>query len=191
MEKTHQVRLMGSIYRKALQCLVWLGDLRSLAIGESQSEAIVEIINMLASTKHLSKLPCFLGTSASAYMGAFKGLLLLLESSWWCRMWTVQEVVLPQASTIVWGKMSIDWESFQSAALWLLHHENGCCHEIASKFSEELSYICDRFTCHVTAIYFMRQDPAMQPINCLWRFRTREATDPRDKVLGLLGLLPH
>jgi hypothetical protein len=30
----------------------------------------------------------------------------------------------------------------------------------------------------------------MAPIDCLWRFRMREATDPRDKVLGLLGLLP-
>jgi Heterokaryon incompatibility protein (HET) len=181
---------MGDIYRNTKQGLIWLGDLQSLGVEETDN-SLTEMIEMLNSNKHTSELPCFQDTGQLIYANAFRTLGLLLKSPWWQRIWTVQEAVLPPAATLIWGNMSVSWESFQTAAMFLIQHGTECCLDLSQNLSFECQSVIDRFTTQVSAIYLIRRCPNSDPMECLWRFRLREATDPRDKVFGLLGLLPN
>lgn len=109
MEKKHQIHLMGDIYRNTQKCLVWLGDLVSLNLEESEIIAIPEIILMLSSNEHLDELLACLRRGKPGYWEAFSALKRLLNASWWRRIWTVQEIVLPPRAEVLWGNMSVSW----------------------------------------------------------------------------------
>jgi hypothetical protein len=55
-EKTHQVHLMGDIYGNTEQCLLWLGDLRSLGIDKT-NESLIELIHMFNSEQNEAQQP--------------------------------------------------------------------------------------------------------------------------------------
>jgi len=87
--------------------------------------------------------------------------------------------------------MSVSWESFQTAAMYLIRHATEYCPDLSQNLSLESQSVIDRFTTQVSTIYLIRRCSNSDPTECLWRFRLREATDPRDKVFGLLDLLPN
>jgi len=58
-EKTHQVKLMGNIYRASQHCLVWLGTLEASGLGQTQAEAAAELWGFFASDKRLSETTIF------------------------------------------------------------------------------------------------------------------------------------
>ncbi|KAF2185522.1 HET-domain-containing protein, partial [Zopfia rhizophila CBS 207.26] len=101
-ERSVQVVLMGSIYKQATVCLVWLGEkddftgiamstavklwnkLRNLG-GISPHLSVVEQGNILrARMQELLDLP----------QPEFKALVVLFSRTWFSRLWIVQEVVL-------------------------------------------------------------------------------------------------
>jgi hypothetical protein len=101
-ERTHQVMLMGSIYKSCQEVIMWLGDgsvdgdKRSIEEGEDQilkfldsGEVPLEdanslnsehsdlfdasgIISMLSSNKHIKDLPCFTNDTGSVYTVAHR-----------------------------------------------------------------------------------------------------------------------
>lgn len=103
----------------------------------------------------------------------------VLNVPWWSRIWTVQEAILPPNAVVYWGPLEIPWSILDKAS--------------ESFFNDTAPNVPNEFW-HNNAIGFLTA--ALRGLSAsreeelfmlLWRWRHRKATDPRDKVYGLLG----
>ncbi|KAK5651493.1 hypothetical protein OQA88_11947 [Cercophora sp. LCS_1] len=122
-----------------------------------------------------------------------KGLRAIMDFSWWSRLWTVQEVVLSQKATVVCGSVRLPWQSFAVAAINLRINFRYCKYRCCSGLDFGLRM---RFTETVKSIFDIADavksplpiEP-MSRVEVFTRFRDRVASDPRDRVYAMLGIL--
>ncbi|KAK7432972.1 hypothetical protein QQZ08_000443 [Neonectria magnoliae] len=175
-EKTQQVGLMRRIYTQCTQCAIWLGPLGEIEPADAQ-----DAIHLLSWVGEGRDEPEFLqddhhDNRRRAAAAAFKAFITM---PWWGRIWTVQEAILPRQATVYWGPSEISWE-------WL--------HRAADRFYDNprdqmMDEIWDNnaavdIQSVIRGLYMTVDEPLF---DMLWRWRYRQATDPRDKVYGLLG----
>jgi hypothetical protein len=119
LEKNHQVAMMMSIYEKATQVVVWLGD---------SDELSEEAVNFIKDSKNITRKPPLFGdTSLAAFShlldsSKWNCVMSLLQRSWFQRLWVVQEISAPkdvQSIRILCGDSTISWLEFTSVFLWL------------------------------------------------------------------------
>ncbi|KAF5590845.1 heterokaryon incompatibility protein [Fusarium subglutinans] len=108
-EKT-QVSMMCRIYSQCTQCLIWLGPLEEIAYRDGQ--AAIDFLSWLAGSQ---KRPRWFDDD-SAVDGAAMALKAFINGSWWGRIWTVQEAILPHQAIVFWGPYEISWDSMRKAA---------------------------------------------------------------------------
>ncbi|KAF2854511.1 HET-domain-containing protein [Plenodomus tracheiphilus IPT5] len=161
-ERTHQVNLMQYIYSGAREGILWLGD-------------------CFESTLQGSEIPSKPAQDAEALEG-------FTNCSWWHRIWTVQEAVLPPTVTIQLGWLLMSWDSLVAAAQNLNNHwALGCC-SVPEAYKAPLA----AFSLGVMEIKIVRtlyhSGKNAHFLSSLHRFRGRLSTDPRDKLFALLGL---
>lgn len=187
-EKVSQVHLMGHIYSYCTRCLIWLDELDA-SISLDDAKAALEILAWVAN-QNLPTPSCV--QSLNAARGPIKALTSIgvAEHPWWNRIWTVKEVILPPRKTFVWGPLQIDWETLSQCAdarisrglPWELD-ELGARTDIDIEGS--LRWLL------VNVLWINRANVVRDvPIQTVMKWRSRKATDPRDKIFGLLGLLP-
>ncbi|KAH7076022.1 heterokaryon incompatibility protein-domain-containing protein [Paraphoma chrysanthemicola] len=152
-----------------------------------------------------------------ALLQLFENLRRLMHAPftpWWGRIWVVQEVVLPPQVTVVCGTVSAPWTMFARAASQCLHHLHHCCSKKIEHLPRDFLNVLQDFGERVVDIGNLRKtyleettqikrtgsDTAILEsrelsleqrslASLLRRFRGRKASDPRDKVYGLLGLV--
>jgi hypothetical protein len=109
----------------------------------------------------------------------------LLKRPYWSRCWVIQEFCLASEATLVCGNRSIKSESFFTGLLLaLLLSSDGP----QGRSSHLL--VAGGGVFLMTARHEFRQKPeTFGVLEMLWNFRSSLATDPRDKVYALLGLL--
>jgi hypothetical protein len=109
LEKNHQVALMKSIYEKATQVVVWLGD---------SDESSEEAVKFIKDAKNITREPPFFGDTSSALFkhliepSKWDCVMSLLQRSWFQRLWVVQEISAPkdvQSIRILCGDSTISW----------------------------------------------------------------------------------
>lgn len=252
-ERTHQVKLMGQIYRSCAGVLVYLGDgLEGLRHRENAPETVdffgddrdlqhinthidseamrikyedgpdrstfktsevFAFIRALGSDIHLDRLG-YLGLWGSArkqeaQMNLFEALRRLMNpptTPWWKRIWTVQEITMPQHVLIICGPVSAPWSMFANAASRFSEHSGTCCSRFTATFPRDLWRVLLDFSSQVRDIKDLRTAHSRQKawsesdtyggvqlkdltfLKLLQRFRNRQASDPRDKVYALLSL---
>lgn len=108
----------------------------------------------------------------------------LMQADWWKRLWTVQEVILPASASVLWGTESIPWSLFESAS-WA-----SCEQGSWPLLTWDEIRAVDRFTVVVRTLVIAKQSDAEDFCQTLVRFMDRQATEPRDRIFGLFGLLP-
>jgi hypothetical protein len=125
-ERSSQVRLMSTIYKTATHTAVWLGE------ETDQSRCAFQLLHSLESLdslKQWSMLPPSTPTSVieenlikfdshlNSMPNAAAGLRDfwndVMRRPWWTRAWIVQEIVLSSNATLICGRSSISWKSFQ------------------------------------------------------------------------------
>jgi hypothetical protein len=116
----------------------------------------------------------------------------VLDVAWWRRIWLIQEAVLPSLAKVMLGPISMPWEVFAIAVLYLQRHMK-CCREWFRRFPE-LANVFERFTVHRYGNWVDQarriQESVKHPLHhFLWHYRCHNATDPRDKVHALLSFL--
>ncbi|WAO96241.1 Hypothetical protein NCS54_01390900 [Fusarium falciforme] len=127
-------------------------------------------------------------------MPIVKGLYAIMDQSWWRRIWVVQETVVARKATIYYSRFSAPWSMFSDAAI-----EYDRTH-LLGNVNSVYPYLHDgqplmHFSRIVTEIETTRrlwlniQPTSLLPL--LRKFRARQATDQRDKVFALLGLVSH
>lgn len=194
-EKAQQVGMMSRIFEDSLQCLVWLGEISARNNETPQyiirdAEAAFDMIRLIAAVEPEGTLPANLSSSSAreSAASAISG-MMLWKNSWWRRIWTVQEAVLPRAKTIVWQTASVSWNTCVQAARGIM---NPSTHQrrVINLLSPELFSInINEFITPFISLEMTRREALERTLLTAQRWRNREATDARDKVYGLVGLL--
>lgn len=193
-EKASQIRLMGHIYSHCTRCLVWLDELDS-GIPLEDAKGAISICAYLGD-RSLPIPSCF--SSPRAVLGAMRALSSICpqEHPWWHRVWTVQEIILPSRKSFIWGPLELDWEVLDQWAsskksLGVRWASSGGELIGAGTTETEVNRIVDEglnvLLSHV--IWVNGSNKGNGPILTILKWRRHKATDPRDKVFGLLGLL--
>ncbi|KAI0104278.1 heterokaryon incompatibility protein-domain-containing protein [Nemania sp. FL0031] len=167
----------------------------------------LSILALLARNAHLNTLPFFqdprypdfnIGIYPSElWQKSSKTLVALLESPYWSRVWIVQEMVLGRRVLIHYGRHVLPLQLFIDAEKSMREHYHGCCYEhCAADPNNKWSYLYGILKNLSTIRYISRMRVSRRMSDKLALFDTmlggvdfRKATDPRDQVYGLLGLV--
>ena len=193
VEKSHQVNLMSDIYSSALSVIAWLGP------EEHESDDVLQFIRTAESIDlHHPVLHAKLRAPQ-----LWKGFHNFLSREYWRRLWIVQELCLNHNMTLcLYGSHALSRRQIQVAcalynnkihtAIQLQNFQY--VHEDAA-FSY-LQYGTSQAR-HVSALLGLNTQPTTSRIQDQLRLdrllqigRKAGAKDPRDKVYGLLGILP-
>ncbi|ERF71393.1 hypothetical protein EPUS_07421 [Endocarpon pusillum Z07020] len=136
------------------------------------------------------------------WVAALESLKHLLDSPWWRRVWTFQEAMAPQLATVIYGENEapLDVVEDSGSVIWPLHIEGPqrCCKEFFFSLPVEqrdilMSFVTamtDQERCHHS--HYMYECPQTERLQELLQYtRGRVASDARDKVFALLGLVRH
>ncbi|KAM0308667.1 hypothetical protein ACHAO8_009804 [Botrytis cinerea] len=191
-EKSWQVQMMLDIYRLSLRCLAWMGEIRD-DIELTDAKAGVEFCEYMAILSEVEDdkevpVPTFIA-SLDHFKRAMRALRSISNSEnlWWTRIWTVQEAVLPPNLCLVWGPLHLEWNVLsQASENWISGTRPTPIHYVLSKTN--LDFL-DDLMCQVIWITSTKYQRDRYPLDLMIRWRMRGATDPRDKVFALLGLI--
>ncbi|PQE07254.1 hypothetical protein CJF31_00004949 [Rutstroemia sp. NJR-2017a BVV2] len=146
----------------------------------------------LLSIFNLSSRQCF---DTKYQESLFEGLRQMMLCRWWKRIWVVQEVVVPENITMVYGSSVAPWTMFVNAADWISNSSTA-----SFTVAQEFSTVLDYFSRIILDIERMRNhwkvrclgpwsfDDPTALLQLLRRFGDRKASDDRDKVYALLSL---
>jgi hypothetical protein len=186
-ERNQQVKLMLEIYKRADITLIWLGeDEGDGALGVEMAHQFIRINNaMFVARDHRTIYemnsedygkygipdPRFENPAITSYLS-------VLKRPWFQRAWVIQEASVSKNLMISCGRWAIPWEDFIVST------------RLAEGLGFQPSQRGDGGFVSVGAarsIYHENNYERLLPL--LARHRQAQATDPRDKVFALLGLL--
>ena len=209
-EREKQVSMMGRIYSMAEEVAVWLGpsdkdtpvlwslflDLRSLRnfpatevydvalrskpCGVSWTDSNVDInakVQNMALQQAQNKLPDL----PPATDPVWQAVKQFLDRPWFSRMWTFQEVVMSKKCMVWCGEFYMNWDLFQNACVGIdragYHQSAGIQENVTIVESQRGRFMAGR-TSSLRSL--------------LEANRTRAATEPRDMIYALRGVIdPH
>ncbi|KAK5988898.1 Heterokaryon incompatibility 6-like protein [Cladobotryum mycophilum] len=162
-ERNHQVTLMSQIYSQAAQVVIYLGE-----AGDNSNLAIdfmTERDNPSAGTTSLS-----FPKSTSLIQALEK----FFRRPWFTRVWVIQEVILSSNGIAYCGDKKLSWSAVK----------NFNALNINDKWLPTLPFVASASKKSLT-----ENDVEASMLKTLVQTRHCGATDPRDKVYGLLPLL--
>ncbi|TKW55313.1 Heterokaryon incompatibility protein 6, OR allele [Colletotrichum tanaceti] len=184
-ERAEQVQLMREIYSRSASVMVWLGPDSDgqAACAIPLIESVYQACENHAAAKGVELLDMAHFTPATE---RFEGLDpqagWVLSRQWFTRVWCVQEIVLARSSKVYIGSHSLDWIKLGVTAAWLSEQSLATDYDVPAEL-EGLSW---------DTAYNMFDTDGLSEfslLDVLVAFRDFNATDPRDKVYGLLGLV--
>lgn len=209
-ECSQQVVIMGEIYRRAKKTIIWLRDevegeterafdlLHKLAAHaeahrEKHSASRAEPPNDPKDMIHLTNQPLSLLERAEVPEEFHRyrhdqTIIHVLESEWWRRSWTTQEILLARKATVVIGTHHIDWDELcfggnhgVNLGIWSTI-QLGFTHDtiITPYLSVQLAEATYRNSTESSAKLFLE---------LMIRCQFRGAKKPQDKIYSLLGLV--
>ena len=159
----------------------------------------IRILELLAAGRHLYQMPFFKVTGPETiepcptWTASLSVLSVILSAPWWSRVWVVQEVVLSTQKIVHIGECKVPLRLISDAIASLQKHTLGCCRpwdsiwhhhiDIALSITDSRGKIRD-----LGEIDYPR-DRKITPRQALSISAQREASDPRDHVYALQGLM--
>ncbi|KAJ9603999.1 hypothetical protein H2200_011521 [Cladophialophora chaetospira] len=182
-ERNHQVRIMGSIYTKATEVLVWLGP--ELA----RSNELAEDLSMLCGNnhsydnqtlRHCYRTLCERGNSQRFW----DDLTSLCGNSYWLRCWILQEVSLAKHIQFLVGNTALDCNDLSWVCRALPVVATAVDGADGERVRDELSSNIGRVL-HVLDRKSEGKSATLQGI--LMTTEKTDCADVRDRVFGVLG----
>lgn len=195
LELADQVSIMRDIYSQAKEVLVWLGPstlCKNIQLGFSACKQYAArmryYIHFLAETGEadhnlIADASIDLAIRSRPFTGPESDALLeVLRQPYWSRVWIIQELCVSKVAQVHMGEQSMPWDDF---VLVLLMMER-CMSFVVRNLETNLRALMDLRRLYAS------EDPASRPhlASLLPQFRWSQATNPLDKVYGLLGLAP-
>lgn len=174
MERSKQVPRMGDIYSTATKVIIWLGE------EDSNSTRAVELLDQLGSRLEQSEM----AGRRTRYKDStrlpwtesdWEAIQELLTRPWFTRIWILQEVQLAREAVVYCGSAQISWKSMKDA----IHAVYRNSHVPIAGFRQAIDEADN------TADDFLSHDVE----ETLLRASSRGATDPKDKIFGVLNIL--
>jgi hypothetical protein len=184
VERHSQLRLMSTIYSKAVLVAIWLGD-----ESEDTPKAVEEITNLLKQWVRLARANNVeLGADVTSHISPDDPFCLAVASSqaiwnilnrpWFSRTWIAQEVTWTQERKFFCGHFYFTWEQLAAAS------------KVAHKFAPFEETKLDPFEILDTITKWRKDNINTRRylLNLLGEFRVYDCTDPKDKIYAIAGL---
>ncbi|KAF2268165.1 hypothetical protein CC78DRAFT_15294 [Lojkania enalia] len=202
LEKNHQVPLMGSIYKRANVVWVYLGH--GTCLSEATFKLLWDIARMkwnraTESSTHweMARQECVQEFCAvlRQLFGAEENIneiTRVLGWNWFHRLWPVQELVLAKHPILLCGSDRMPWGEFKDA-LEILQEVESMQSLTVSRFAKDL-YDTSECYRHLRGMtletnFVMGVAPPQYLRYVLKAVRTKCASDRRDKIYGVYGIL--
>ena len=189
-EKEHQVAMMGAIYVSAASTLVWLGvsqddEKTKHAVRFCSNPAQRIVSEPQQSGIRIEELDQICEEISLPDDYDYSVLEIIFDSPWYSRTWVVQEVALAKRATCYIGQFSIPSPIVMMASFWA----NECTRQIGRVESQSLIRAQSNISM-ACGILSLEMHSTFQSglLDLLTLTRRAEATDPRDKIYGVLGL---
>lgn len=158
-------------------------------------------IKLRASNWHLAKMPFFKrdGVKLQAqtiWPGVVQALETLSSVPWWTRIWVFQEIVLARKATVLYSHVTAPWDMLAQSAKNSQMHDQFCCEEFLEKRSMAEELIITKFRRvmydEIELLRSLRsRNTRLSLSQAVSQTFRRDATDPRDKIYGLLGIVTN
>ncbi|KAI1750029.1 heterokaryon incompatibility protein-domain-containing protein [Xylaria castorea] len=181
-ERNHQVRLMGRIYTTANHVVAWMGQ------ANHEDEDVIRLVEASGGDPKLHWTELLASVSLLS-------LVSFLRNPWWDRVWTAQEAVLARDLTFQYGHKSISRATMMGMLRSFHVHLYNCCISVTETWMDnrtefkgalDLMWITEL---QLKPEIFRAGASGRSFCQAVSYFRHREATNLRDKVYGLLGIV--
>lgn len=208
-ERSLQVRLMRQIYTQASWVALWVGD-TSTAIDEESGlplsdlgmdylhDFAVEIAERTNSGQNLNEGPlhqefikdrrAFQYSESKVFTPRVRGLWDVFHRNWWKRLWVIQELALAKQPTLLCGLKAEAFHNFKIVIHALIRSQQPV--EVLEFNSLFIACTFHQFHVrHMVESGYMGKilPPGVKALDILNATRNAHATDPRDKIYGILG----
>lgn len=197
-EREAQVRIMQHTYSGASRVWVWLGGESFHQASGFFSRKTFDLLRAYADgTADLAKARPKSSRRYARQIAEHKrreadkdvqALEVLLQSPWFDRIWVVQEVAVASKVTLLCGPHTMGWPTFHQGLSNVVRRRKNCSQTFGALQQPSLMW---RRVNHLSIEEecLVCQELASYLLTLLTKFRSRHATDPRDKVYGLVGLV--
>ncbi|KAI1415164.1 HET-domain-containing protein [Hypoxylon sp. FL1857] len=210
-EKSIQVNMMGSIFANYQRAVLWLGeDLELIGNATASSspplssvgQRAFQLLRILGQDRHINELICFSATGNDHelivhpyFREHFESVKAITDAPWWTRIWVLQEMALPGQIEFAFASETCPYTVMTNLEPRHLLHLRTCC------IAQWYSLYKNRGIYQVISDFFPSMEPLVSVRESLtgdsqislfylreefWAFR---ATDPRDFIYGLLGMV--
>lgn len=195
-EQSHQVSMMTQIYSQAKSVAIWLGP------EADNSEHAISLLRDVSDIAHDPRAMNHLLASRGDQM-RFTALVDLFERDYWDRLWVVQEVLNARSVTVYCGNTSLPWRVYVDASDAFKRHEEQLKQYLPSTGNNKVIPLVSQQQFQYSVVLAfkgpaslerLRQEPDAEPISLLsvlCNCRLKLSSEPRDKVFGVLGILPQ
>ncbi|MCJ1383200.1 hypothetical protein MMC17_006313 [Xylographa soralifera] len=189
-ERSKQVNMMRLIYKSAETVLVWLGPDHEQEAEHAKSliTAIILLVSIDVEEDIIEKMMHFPTDKALIEHGLpprdhpqWDALVHLSRLSYFTRVWVIQEVSVASKVLMIWGETEFDMLDFRSAMSWA--SRNNCA------FSTDVEPAKNSKPGLDAAPFMVINRLSGSLLELLARTEACQASDPRDKVYALLGLV--
>ncbi|KAH7143537.1 heterokaryon incompatibility protein-domain-containing protein [Dactylonectria macrodidyma] len=213
-EKSLQIALMRQIYSLATWVGLWLGE-ASTTVDEETSKPLSELgmefmhdfAVEIADRSNSGQTPfggelyqefikdrrAFQEQGMEVFTPRVQGFWDVLHRPWWGRLWVVQELALSQSAHIMCGGSSESWHNLTVVIDGLVKSDG----QSVEVFEFIATFITSAFhQIHMPSFVDKNQNessssqpstPGTKALAILNATRNTRATDPRDKIYGILG----
>ena len=177
-ERIRQVGLMQYIYSKADEVVIWVGE---------ADESTEEVMNWFREFDHhwedeTHRAELVYISENNNFQSRLEKVRQFVARSWFHRAWTFQEACLSDSALVRCGSFTLPWLTICSTCIMV---RDMAISELA--FGNAHANLQSLAYCSVMA----RVGNTFRLNFLLCLTRTRQATDPRDKIYSLLGLVQN
>lgn len=186
-EKNHQVQQMGDIFSSAEQVLVWLGS----GMGEEKG-----VLRILSGLREVSKAvpgpdeePALKNPDLiPAEREAFD---ILFSQTYWSRLWVVQEILVAKAAILCFGAHFMHVEELTDFHVVRIGSDVRAFTDHPLERRPWISILLYRLLPTLGADQYTPEQTRMTLLSILGSFASMDCENPRDKIYGLLAIVPE
>ncbi|KAI2779902.1 heterokaryon incompatibility protein-domain-containing protein [Daldinia loculata] len=179
VEKSAQVAMMSSIYKRAITVVAWIGPKDNGDIAGSMQWKASQVQHLVSAVSSgLKAVDLEIRSSLGPDRKAFKR---MSESAYWKRLWVVQEVCCPLRLVFMYGSSIWTYEALRQSEAFkeeysvLLQPGKGLTNELQEMLT-------------LLGIREQRHTPMTRLESLIESCVKKECSEIRDKIYGLLGL---
>ncbi|KAK9414347.1 putative Heterokaryon incompatibility domain-containing protein [Seiridium unicorne] len=196
VEKSDQIKLMTSIYAKAVSVAIWLGP------EADSSESAMEFLKDLQ-VRSMSEQQIRSLISSPESQRDLAAVATLFSRSYWTRVWVVQEVVNASRINVYCGSKKLPWHVLKTASDIFWQYKKDIDHQFSKTSARHRRYSAlPNSQTHAHALVYEGPNGLLDRrilqtgkeevlLHVLRACRRKQAGEARDKVFALLGVLPE